>query len=58
MHMEELSFPLVHAFQANTLTKEKFQDPPFIRYHSPSDQTISSLLPTRDPMGLDHRLQR
>ena len=23
--------PLVHAFQANTLTKEKLQDPPFTK---------------------------
>ena len=31
MHMEELSFPLVHAFQANTLTKRKLQDPSFTK---------------------------
>ena len=55
--MEELSFPLVYAFQANTLTKKKFQDPPFTRNHSPTDQTTSPLLPTQDPMGLDHGLQ-
>ena len=57
MHMEELSFPLVYAFQANTLNKKKFQDPPFTRNHSPTDQTTSPLLSTRDPMGLDHGLQ-
>ena len=57
MHMEELSIPLVYAFQANTLTKKKFQDPPFTRNHSPTDQTTSPLLPTQDPMGLDHGLQ-
>ena len=58
MQMEELSFSLVHAFQANTLTKGKLQDPLFIRNHSPMDQTTSPLLLTRDPMGLDHGLQR
>ena len=42
MHMGELSFPLVHAFQAN---------------HSPTDQIISPLLSTRDPISLDHRLK-
>jgi len=58
MHMEELSFPLVHAFQANTLTNGKLQVPHFTRNHSPTDQTTSPLLPIQDPMGLDHRLQR
>ena len=43
MHMEELSFPLIHAFQANTLTKKKFQDPPFTRNHSSTNQTTSPL---------------
>ena len=58
MHMEELSFPLVHAFQENTLTEGKLQVPHFIRNHSPTDQTTSLLLQTRDLMGLDHGLQR
>ena len=58
MHMEELSFPLVHAFQANTLTMGKLQDPLFIRNHSPTDQTTSPLLPTQDLTSLDQGLQR
>ena len=58
IRMEELSFPLVHAFQANTLSKGKLQDPPFTRNHSSIDQTTFPLLPTQDPMGLDHGLQR
>ena len=58
MHMEESSLPLIHAFQANTLTKGKLQDPPFTINHSPTNQTNSSLIPTWDPMGLDHGLQR
>ena len=58
MHMEELSFPLFHAFQANTLTNGKLQDPPFTKNHSPTDQITSPLLLTWDPMGLDHGLQR
>ena len=58
MHMEKLNFPLVHAFQENTLTEGKLQVPHFTRNHSPKDQTTSLLLPTRDPMGLDHGLQR
>ena len=58
MHMEELRFPLVNAFQENTLTKGKLQDFSFTRNHSPTNQTASPLLPTQDPMGLDHGLQR
>ena len=58
MHMGELSFPLVHAFQANIWTKRNPRDPPLTRNHSPTDQTISPLLFTRDSMGLDHELQR
>jgi len=58
MHMEELRFPLVNAFQENTLTKGKLQDFAFTRNHSPTNQTASPLLSTRDPMGLDHGLQR
>ena len=59
MHfVEELCFPLVHAFQAITLTSGKLQDPPFTRNHSPTNQTTSPLLPTGDPMGLDYWLQR
>ena len=59
MHsVEELCFPLVHAFQAITLTSEKLQDPPFTRNHSPTNQITSPVLPTRDPMGLDYWLQR
>ena len=58
MNMEELSFPLVHAFQANTLTKGKIQDPPFTRNYSFTNQTTSPLLPTQDPTGLSHGLQR
>ena len=56
--MEELSFPLVHAFQANTLTNGKLQVSHFTRNHSPTDQTTSPLLQIQDPMGLDNRLQR
>ena len=51
MHMEELSFPLIHAFQANIWTKENRRNPPFTINHSPIDQTTSPLLFTRDPMG-------
>ena len=58
MHMGELNFPLVHAFQVNIRTKGNLQDPPFTKNHSPTDQTTSPLLSTRDPMGLDHWLQR
>ena len=58
MHMEELSFPLIHAFQANIWIKGNCRDPPFTRNHSPIDQTTSPLLSTRDPTGLDHELQR
>ena len=53
MHIEELSFPLIHAFQTNTSTKGKLQDPPFTRSHSPINQTTFPLIPTWDPMGLD-----
>ena len=49
---------MVHAFQANSLIKGKLQDPHFIKNHSHTNQTTSPLLPIRDPMGLDHRLQR
>ena len=58
MHMGEMSFPLVHAFQENIWTKGNPQDPPFTRNYSPTDQTISPLLSTQDPTGLDHGLQR
>ena len=58
MRMEELSKPLVHAFQENTLTKGKLQVSHFTKNHFPTDQTTSPLLPIRDPMGLDHGLQR
>ena len=57
MHIKKLSFPLIHAFQANTLTKGKFQVPSFTRNHSLTNQTTFSLLLIRDPMGLDHGLQ-
>ena len=56
--MGELNFPLVHAFQSNIRTKGNLQDPPFTKNHSPTDQNTSPLLSTRDPMGLDHWLQR
>ena len=48
----------ISAFQENTLTKGKLQDPAFTINYSPTNQTTSSLLPTWDPMGLDHGLQR
>ena len=39
---EELSFPLVHAFQANIWTKRNLWNPPFTKNHSSTDQTTSS----------------
>ena len=54
----ELSFPLVHAFQANIWTKGNLRDPTFTRNHSLIDQTTSPLLSTQDPISLDHGLQR